>query len=148
MLSTPAVPASTQMPSRQPFELVRLQELERFFHQPPTEQDYENITAITSIPRQHRVHEVVFAAPECRLTTEYIEWMNMQPRTKDHLDVRTMPVQDYIKKHGPDAIPTFYASMMAWGHPHQPVRVVRDARRPKPADFKDCVTEENHDGIY
>ena len=131
---------STTPSTRRPFELVRIQELEQSFQDKPSKEELETMATTFNIPSQYIVHEIVFAAPECRLTTEYINWLNRQPIQQDRLEVRTMTAADYIAVHGQDSITKFYRTMLQFGHPYQPVRVIRDARKPKPSTLNDTLT--------
>ena len=112
------------------FQLVRLEELEDSFKQPLTRKDMKSLADSTGIPQQFLIHEIVFAAPKCQLTTAYMAWQQEVDVKKVSLRVKTLEPGRYVEIHGQDSLKQFYSTMKTWGHPFQPVRSVRDSRHP------------------
>ena len=110
------------------FQLVQVLELDDSFAQPMSNKDIKDISKNTGIPKQYLIHEIVFAAPRCNLTTSYIQWTKSQDPDNNYLKTKHMDVAKFIDIHGADSIQKFYNNMMLHGHPYQPVRVVRDSR--------------------
>ncbi len=121
------------------FQMVRISELEQSFQEQLTPKDIKKLAKSTRIPREHLIHEIVFAAPKCKMTYEYISWMKSQDIQPDHVKVRYMEVANYIRVHGSESISQFYTNMVIFGHPHQPVRAVRDSRQPEPDSLDESL---------
>ena len=119
------------------FNLVKLTELEDSFAQQPTKKDMRNLSKNTGIPAEFLIHEVVFAAPDCTMAKNYIDWTQANDAEHVCLRTRTMNVTSFEQVHGPDAVHQFLRAMIVNGHPYQPVRVVRDSRQPTPTTLED-----------
>ena len=76
------------------------------------------------------IHEVVFAAPECSLAAQYIQWCKEQDVEGDHVRTKTLKLVEFERIHGQHAVRLFLRNMTMFGHPYQPVREVRDSRNP------------------
>ena len=126
--------------SRLNFELVYLQDLDASFQQVPTKKDKIELASNLGIPVDYLVHEIVFAAPRSRLTEAYKAWQNEQDPEKKSVQVKTMAPDKYIAIHGEDSITQFIFTMMTHGHPLQPVRSIRDSRRPNVETLDDTHT--------
>ncbi len=128
------------MSGRVNFHLVQLSELEESFSRTPNAKDLRQLSRTTGIPKELIVHEVVFAAPDCTLANQYMQWTKQHDLHHMFLKTKTMSTTNYINVHGEDAVRKFLLAMITHGHPYQPVRVVRDARQPITDSLDDTVT--------
>ena len=119
------------------FNLVELKELEDSFSQQLTKKDMKKLSKNTGIPVEFLIHEIVFAAPDCTMAKNYIEWTQTNDPEHVYLRTRTMKAASFVQVHGPDAVQQFLRAMIVNGHPYQPVRVVRDSRQPTPTTLED-----------
>ena len=125
------------MASRADFQLVKVQELEESFSRRLSSKDIRMLSKNTGIPKEYIAHEIVFAAPDCTMARQYIQWTGQQELGPDHVRTKFMNTTRFVQIHGEDSIHKFLRSMITYGHPYQPVRVVRDSRTPPTDSLED-----------